>query len=335
MNQNVTIFWDIENVTPPSSNTLFIEGMWDFAESMGRVVSSYAYADWSKPGFRRLAPSLAEHHFYMVHVPRERKTKNSADMQLVTDALDLLRFHGHIDTFVLITGDSDFRPLLTALRKAGKMVHIICDIKTAAQDLLAIADSFTDFREVLPGGDDDNDEENDTPAPRPSKKNRNYWYELLAEASAILLKERKSTNISSVKIKLKMLNKQFSEKALGFKRWSDFVTAAVQAGYVSLDEKNDQTFVHPGKQSSAEGGSLQTALRALISILSDFDKKEKREKPDFHAFSLVSSELKRQKIDLRGLGFNNFKSFAQSAEARGLIETKVENTFHSMKRIIS
>ncbi len=330
MNTNVAIFWDIENVTPPSSNTLFTEGLWDYAESMGRIISSYAYADWSKPGFRRLAPSLSALHFYMVHVPRERKTKNSADMQLVSDALDLLRFYDHIDTYILITGDSDFRPLLTTLRRAGKMVHIICDIKTAAQDLLAIADSFIDFREVLPGGDDDSDED-ESSGGRISKTDRTYWYEVLAETAAILEKERKSTNISSVKIKLKMLNQNFNEKSLGFKRWSDFVTSAVKAGYVVMEEKNDQTYIHPGGKGSSEGGSLQSALRSLLDILKEFDGKAS--KPEYHRFSVVNSRLKEKKIDTKKLGFSKFKDFVQSAEARGLIESKAENTFHYMRRI--
>ena len=112
MTNNVAILWDLENVTPSSSNTLFLDGMMEYVESMGSVVCSYAYADWSKPGFRNLGPMLSARNFYMVHIPRARKTKNSADMQLVSDALDLLRYYSNIDTYVLITGDSDFRPLL-------------------------------------------------------------------------------------------------------------------------------------------------------------------------------------------------------------------------------
>ena len=118
--ENVAIFWDIENVTPKSNNTLFIEGMWEYSESIGRVVSSHAYADWSKPQFRKIGPVLSTLHFHMVHIPREKTKKNSADMQLVTDSLELLRYYQHIDTYILITGDSDFRPLLHTLRKLGK-----------------------------------------------------------------------------------------------------------------------------------------------------------------------------------------------------------------------
>ncbi len=328
MDENVAVLWDIENVTPSSSDNLLIQGMWDYAESLGRVVTSFAYADWSKPGFRSLGPTLAGLHFNMIHVPyqRSRKNKNGSDMQLVTDALELIRFHEHINTFVLITGDSDFRSLLLALRKSGKKIHIICDIKTAAQDLLVLADSFADYKELLPNNVDDSDEI-ETDGSEGGKKNfpKEYWFERLAETAAILQKDQKASNMGSVKIKMKMLNRDFNEKKIGlkgYKRWSDFVSAAVRAGYVTIKDEDNQTIIHPGKGYVQEVSSLQTALKTLVNTLETLDGKKA---PQFHSYSIISSELKNRGVVMKALGFSQFKKFISSAEARGLVETKMEN----------
>ena len=324
MSENVAILWDIENVTPSSNDNLLIQGMWDYAESKGRVVTSFAYADWSKPGFRSLGPILAGMHFYMVHIPylRTRRNKNGSDMQLVTDALELLRFHEHINTFILITGDSDFRPLLLTLRKSGKKIHIICDIKTAAQDLLMLADSFTDYRELIPDDDEDETVDSDDNIPNKGRHDKQYWFERLAETATILQKDGKSGNMGSVKIKMKMLNRDFDEKNLGYKRWSSFITAAVKAGFVTLEEEDSQTNILPGTGYSQEVSSLQTALKTLVMTLEELDGKKG---PQFHPYSILSSSLKDKGVIMKNLGFSKFKKFISSAEARGLVETKVEN----------
>jgi len=336
MNNNVAILWDLENVTPTSSNTLFLDGMSEYVESIGSVVCSYAYADWSKPGFRSLGPLLAARNFYMVHIPRARKTKNSADMQLVSDALDLLRYYDNIDTYVLITGDSDFRPLLLSLKKTGKKIHIICDIKTAAQDLLIIADSFIDYREVLTASDDSDDDEDDEANEKSTEIQKasypkEYWFERLAESASLLQGENKTCNMGTVKIKMKILNKDFDEKELRYKRWSSFVTAAVKAGYVRMEEHDNQTNILPGNKYKKDVGSLQSALRILIEELKVLDNGKAA---GFHQYSILNSKLLEKGINTKNLGFTKFKKFISSAEARGLVETRVENLENFVKRQI-
>ena len=337
---HVAVFWDIENVTPSSGDTLFIQGLWDYAEGLGRVVASYAYADWSKPGFKSLGPNLSSLHFYMVHVPfrRRRANKNGSDMQLVSDAMDLMRFYDHVDTYILITGDSDFRPLLLNMRRQGKKIYIVCDIKTASQDLLILADNFTDYRDLIPDAssdDDDDEDEDDTPAASgrgrvdTASYSREYWYERLAETAAILHKEKNATNPGTVKIKMKMLNKGFDEKKLGFKRWSSFISAAVKAGFVEIDEQEKQTDILPGSHYKQDGGSLQVALRTLDETLRELDGGKSAQ---FQKYSIVSPILKDKGINMRQLGFGQFKKFVASAEARGLVETKVERLTNYVKR---
>jgi len=336
MNHNVAIFWDVENVKPSSSKNIFIQGLWDYAEGLGRVVSSHAYADWSQPGYKSLGPALASLHFNMVHVPfrGRRRDKNSADMHLTNDCLDLLRFQDHIDTYVLLTGDSDFRPLVMNLRKAGKVTHIVCDIKNASNDLLRLADNFTDFRDMYPSEDDDGGdeagEESGGGKNNTTSYSKEYWFERLAETASILLKEKKGTDPGNVKITMKKLNQGFNEKELGFKRWGDFIASASRAGYVSIESDEKQSEIKPGRQFSQEAGSLQIALRTLVETLSEMDGASKN--PEFHRYGVVSSRLKDKGINTKALGFSQFKKFISSAEARGLVETQVEKLTSFVKR---
>jgi uncharacterized LabA/DUF88 family protein len=340
MDKNIAILWDIENVTPGSTDNLFVQSLMDYADSLGRVVSSHAYADWSKPGFRSLGPILATYNFFMLHVPykKARSNKNGSDMQLVSDAFDLLRFYQHIDTFLLITGDSDFRPLLRSLRKSGKEIHIVCDFKTAAKDLLEQADSFKDYRELRPDEDDDNDDDDDTSeddqvdtSSSRINNNREYWYERLAESAAQLHREKKTCNMGTVKVQMKILNRAFDEKKLGFRQWSNFIAAAVKAGYVTMHEYEKGTEIQPGKgyEKNREKGSLQGAFRILIETLKELDNNGD---PGFHRYSVLSSRLKEKDVNTRELGFSKFKLFISSAEARGLVETKVEAFSSYLKR---
>jgi hypothetical protein len=326
MNINIALLWDIENVTPSSSNNLFIQGLWDYAESLGRVAVAYAYADWSKPGFRNLGPSLAEYNCTMVHIPykKTRKNKNGSDMQLVSDTMDLLHNYDHISTYLLITGDSDFRPLLRSLRKSGKEVHIVCDFKTAAQDLLNQADSFKDYRELMPDNDNDNDiEEEEQQRRKPEVSySKEYWYERLAEAANLLHRDKKTCNMGTCKIKMKMLNRSFDEKKLGVRPWSAFIGAAVKAGFITMEKTERDTEIVPGKGYRQDRGSLQLAFKKLHEILTVLDG---RKEAEFHPYSIVSLRLKEGGIDLDALGFTKFKLFASSAEARGLVETKIED----------
>ncbi len=340
MNHNVAIFWDVENVKPSTSKNLFIQGLWDYAEGLGRVVSSHAYADWSQSGYKQLGPALASINFNMVHVPfrGRRRDKNSADMHLTNDCLDLLRFQDHIDTYVLLTGDSDFRPLVMNLRKAGKVTHIVCDIKNASNDLLRLADSFTDYRDMFPSEDDDSgdDSAEETGDESTEKKDstasysKEYWFERLAETASILRKEKKGTDPGNVKITMKKLNQGFNERALGYKRWGDFIASASRAGFISMESDERQSEIIPGQQFSQEAGSLQIALRTLVETLTEMDAKSPD--PIFHRYGVVSTKLRDKGINTKALGFSQFKKFISSAEARGLVETQVERLTSFVKR---
>ncbi|OPY78148.1 MAG: NYN domain protein [Syntrophorhabdus sp. PtaU1.Bin153] len=333
---NVAILWDMENVNP-GSNSLFLEGLIEYAEAKGRVVAARAYGNWNHSSLSKLAPSLTRRYFYLVHIPKGQK--NSSDMVLVSDTLEILRIHDHIDTFILVTGDSDFRFLVLALRRAGKTVYIVCNTRNASEDLLALADSYVDYRELVPGGNDD--ESGVTPQPTPEDKaapekaptpvmTEEDWFQILAEAADLMLSKKIQPGIGSLKIRMKMLNANFNEKKLGFSHWSEFVAAAVKAGFVTIEGKGPEALVYPVPGMLKEEGIQRKAFSVLIEVLSELDRGNK---PVYHSYRSVNSKLIEKKVYFNDLGFNQFKEFIQAAEARGLVESQVEGLKHSVKRL--
>ncbi len=101
----------------------------------GRIVFKRAYCDWSR--FQNFMREFHMQGFEMVDIPGSKVSgKNSADIRMVVDAIDLCYSKSHIDTFALITGDSDFSPLVSKLKENNKRV-LGCGVRRSTSDLLA------------------------------------------------------------------------------------------------------------------------------------------------------------------------------------------------------
>jgi uncharacterized protein (TIGR00288 family) len=114
----------------------------------GRLVYKRAYCDW-----RNYEDSVREFHaqgIELIDVPQSRMSgKNSADIRMVVDALDLCYSKNHIDTFALLSGDSDFSPLVSKLKENNKRV-IGCGVKSSTSDLLiANCDEFLYYDDLI------------------------------------------------------------------------------------------------------------------------------------------------------------------------------------------
>src|SRR6185437_15397116 len=100
----------------------------------GSIVVKKAYCDWDR--YKEFKPTMHEAAFELIEIPHVRQSgKNSADIRMVVDALDLCYTKEHIDTFVIISGDSDFSPLVSKLRENAKTV-IGVGVKNSTSDLL-------------------------------------------------------------------------------------------------------------------------------------------------------------------------------------------------------
>ena len=116
----------------------------------GNIVTKKAYCDWAR--YKEFKPSLHEASFELIEIPHLRQSgKNSADIRMVVDALDLCYTKLHVDTFVIISGDSDFSPLVSKLRENNKVV-IGVGVKNSTSDLLiANRDEFIYYDDLITG----------------------------------------------------------------------------------------------------------------------------------------------------------------------------------------
>ena len=135
---NLAIFCDFENVAigvrDASYKDFDIELVLERILDKGKVVVKKAYADWDR--YKSAKRSMHEAAFEMIEIPHVSYSgKNSADIRMVVDALDLCYTKRHIDFFVIVSGDSDFSPLVSKLRENDKVV-IGLGVKNSSSDLL-------------------------------------------------------------------------------------------------------------------------------------------------------------------------------------------------------
>lgn len=195
----------------------------------GKVIVKRAYADWGR--FSQYREVMHDLGIQMMEIPERGMTgKNYADIQLAVDALDLCYAKEHIDTFVVVSGDSDFTPLVAKLKENGKSV-IGVGMKDSTSDLLAAnCDEFIYYEDIVQGP---------VAAPRvPATtvpKAKRPAIALLTESIQALQRENKDVMYSSmVKDTMKRKQPQFSEASYGYRSFSDLLQDAERLGLITL-----------------------------------------------------------------------------------------------------
>jgi len=136
--RNLALFCDFENIALGARDARYasfdIQLVLQKLLLKGSIVVKKAYCDWER--YKEFKGKMHEAAFEMIEIPHVRQSgKNSADIRMVVDALDLCYTKAHIDTFVIISGDSDFSPLVSKLRENAKTV-IGVGVKNSSSDLL-------------------------------------------------------------------------------------------------------------------------------------------------------------------------------------------------------
>ncbi|GAG13284.1 unnamed protein product, partial [marine sediment metagenome] len=150
--KNMALFCDFENIALGVRDADFAQ--FDIATVLerlllkGNIVVKKAYCDWAR--YKEFKAAMHEASFELIEIPHVRQSgKNSADIRMVVDALDLCYTKEHVDTFVIISGDSDFSPLVSKLRENNKTV-IGVGVKNSTSDLLiANCDEFISYDDLV------------------------------------------------------------------------------------------------------------------------------------------------------------------------------------------
>ena len=136
--RNMALFCDFENVALGVRDAKYaafdIQKVLERLLIKGNIVVKKAYCDWGR--YKDFKAAMHEAAFELIDIPHVRMSgKNSADIRMVVDALDLCYTKPHVDTFVIISGDSDFSPLVSKLRENNRTV-IGVGVKNSTSDLL-------------------------------------------------------------------------------------------------------------------------------------------------------------------------------------------------------
>ncbi|MER3416149.1 MAG: hypothetical protein C4297_08080 [Gemmataceae bacterium] len=204
----------------------------------GRLVVKKAYADWGR--YASYTEALHEAAIELIEIPRRSQTgKNSADIRLCVDAMDLAYSKEHIDTFVIVSGDSDFTPLVSKLKELGK--HVIgLGMQSSTSDLLRDnCDEFIYYEDLEA-----------TPAETPLidprlPENKRKAFSLLLDSLLALRRENKEVLHSSlIKDTMKRIKPSFNETYHGYRTFSALLEDAEKQGLVELaTDRRSGTYV--------------------------------------------------------------------------------------------
>jgi uncharacterized LabA/DUF88 family protein len=260
---NLALFCDFENIAigvrDAKSTKFDIRLILERLLLKGSIVVKKAYCDWDR--YKDFKPQMHGAAFELIEIPHLRQSgKNSADIRMVVDALDLCYTKAHIDTFVIISGDSDFSPLVSKLRENAKTV-IGVGVKNSTSDLLiGNCDEFIFYEDLIAkvalprassrGRRSTRKPKAELQGDKPTVKSASPEPDRLAEGIKLVLEtaealyaergDRAKLWGSMVKQTLQRRRPGFNEAAYGCRSFNDLLEEAAERGHLELemDEKS-------------------------------------------------------------------------------------------------
>ncbi len=325
--ERIGLFLDFENLAIGAREQLGgmvfdFKPIADALAERGRVVVRRAYADWSM--FDEARRELTRHHVELIEIPQRMGAvrKNSADIKLAVDAMELSFERDYITTFVIGTGDSDFTPLVHKLRERNKRV-IGIGVEAATSALLPPAcDEFL-FYDRLQGVD--------VPAPQARKRGGRRRKEdgdgaapadlgaldVLITQTLSGLKRRSGDVVHGSMLKRTLLRKDptFDEANNGFRSFGELLRNLAERNVVQLREgaaRGDPEVDFPQGVSREE-----EAFELLRSVVADLGSP--------HLAGLKNQVRKRSPgFSEKRFGYGGFLQFCKAAQARGYIEMELD-----------
>ena len=247
--QNLALFCDFENIALGVRDEKYakfdINWVLERLLVKGSIVVKKAYCDWGR--YKEFKAAMHEAAFELIDIPHVRQSgKNSADIRMVVDALDLCYTKAHVNTFVIISGDSDFSPLVSKLRENAKTV-IGVGVKNSTSDLLiSNCDEFIFYDDIVreqaqkekkPKTSKGRTTKRKTARAKP-KDNKQEGIDMTLEVAAALNAERGDQDKlwgSMVKQALKRVKPSFNEGYYGFESFSKLLEEAQARGQLDLE----------------------------------------------------------------------------------------------------
>jgi uncharacterized protein (TIGR00288 family) len=264
--KDVALFLDFENVYISvrqvyNQNPNF-EALAEKADEFGRVIISRAYADWYR--YQRITNALYANGIEPVYVPtyyygqnpqHSNAIKNSVDIHMTIDAMRTLYTHDNIQTYIFITGDRDFIPLMNAIRQYGKECIVVGVAEAASSHLAQSADQFFFYHQIVEGL-------------LPEARVRDP-FEGLIESVNLARERRTDPTFATVKLLMQEIMGSFDERRVkgkdgkGFPKFKDFVREAEKRGLVKVHGSGTLNLVLLPNESAPEPSNPPSMMDAL------------------------------------------------------------------------
>jgi uncharacterized protein (TIGR00288 family) len=300
---NIAVFVDYDNIEIGVKSTLRREFDVSLAltalKERGDIVAKFAYANWGRQeGATR---QMAENAVQMVQrIPSPRGDKNGADINLALDALEMAFTHAHVNAFAVVSGDSDFIPLVNKLKEYGKTVFVLggkaftstilqqnCHEFVSYESLLEdgasiVATPMPDRRDMKPERSDRQDRqaggvilapksvEKKDRGPRPAPLELSQAMALVERALQVLERRAVQPQLGLLKSTMLQLDPAFSERAYGSGSFSDFVERLKKADYINVTGSGGRYIIerrgggHGPEKAAARPDDALPALRDVL-----------------------------------------------------------------------
>ncbi|WP_153144880.1 NYN domain-containing protein [Dechloromonas sp. H13] len=268
---SMALFCDFENIALGVRDAQYekfdIKPVLERLLAKGSIVVKKAYCDWER--YKGFKAAMHEANFELIEIPHVRQSgKNSADIRMVVDALDLCYTKAHVDTFVIISGDSDFSPLVSKLRENAKRV-IGVGVKQSCSDLLVTnCDEFIYYDDLVrereaQRGNLRRERDNGRRSPEEeaarrakAEERKTKAIELAAATFADMIADRGENEriwASVLKEVIKRRNPGFNETYFGFRSFGNLLEEAANRGLLGFgrDEKSGAYVMRAAPQAVA------------------------------------------------------------------------------------
>jgi uncharacterized protein (TIGR00288 family) len=344
---NIAVFVDYDNIEIGVKSTLRREFdvslPLDALKERGDLVAKFAYANWGRQ--EGAARSMAENAVQMVQrLPSPRGDKNGGDINLALDALEMAFTHPHVNAFAIVSGDSDFIPLVNKLKEYGKTVFVVggkaftstilqqnCHEFVSYESLLSDPEMRSESRERPPqprqqqqphGGGGGGGQRQGGHRARPAPLDLAQAMPLVERALQVLERRAVQPQLGLLKSTMLQLDSAFTEKAYGAGSFSDFVEKLKKADFVNVSGQGGRYIIERKTSSQPERPTPkpEEALPALRDVLETHRLEMENGAPVDDLSAWVQAEVPN--FEPGAYGFQEFSEFLNYAQDKLVVRVE-------------
>jgi uncharacterized protein (TIGR00288 family) len=337
---NIAVFVDYDNIEIGVKSTLRRE--FDVSlplgalKERGDIVAKFAYANWGRQeGATR---QMAENAVQMVQrIPSPRGDKNGADINLALDALEMAFTHAHVNAFAIVSGDSDFIPLVNKLKEYGKTVFVVGGKAFTSTILQQNCHEFVSYESLLEDGErivaqpmPDRRERTDRPdrrdkrerGQRPAPLDLTQVMPLVERALQVLERRAVQPQLGLLKSTMLQLDPAFSERAYGAGSFSDFVDKLKKAEFINVSGSGGRYVIERRGGHAPEKAAPKP--EEALPILRDVLETHRMELENGATAEELEQWMQAEhpEFELPKYGFQQFSEFLNYAQDKTVVRTE-------------